>query len=128
MNKSILAFIALAAVVVSNLAFAHDAEPKDQSVQAQKTENKVALEPLVRIDPRYPIDAVRKGLEGYVQLTFSISRIGAVEDVVVVESSPQGVFDKAAKKALLRWRYSPKVIDGQMVKQTNQTTRLDFKL
>jgi len=122
MKKSKLAFIALAAVVGSNLAVAYDGESREPSAQS------IAPQPIVRIDPMYPMDAARKGLEGYVTLTFSISRIGAVEDVVVVESSPQGVFDKAAKKALLRWRYTPKVIDGQMVKRANQTTRLDFKL
>ena len=61
-------------------------------------------------------------------LTINISRIGAVEDVVVIDSSPRRVFDKEAKRALLKWKYRPKIIDGKAVKQTKQTTRLDFKM
>lgn len=84
--------------------------------------------PIVRIEPRYPIKAARDGKEGYVVLSFSINLIGGVEDVVVIEAQPKRLFDKEARRALKRWKYKPKMVDGKPEKQTGQTVRLDFSL
>ena len=84
--------------------------------------------PIVRIEPRYPIKAARDGKEGYVILSFSINQIGGVEDVKVIEAKPKRLFDKEARRALKRWKYKPKMVDGKPEKQTGQTVRLDFSL
>ncbi len=84
--------------------------------------------PIVRIEPRYPIKAARDGLEGYAVLSFTINEIGGIEDVKVLDSEPGRTFDKAARKALKRWKYRPKMVNGKAVKQLGQQIRLDFTL
>ena len=84
--------------------------------------------PIVRIDPRYPIKAARDGKEGYVVLSFTINEIGGVEDVKVIEAKPKRLFDKEARRALKRWKYRPRMVDGKAEKQTGQQVRLDFTL
>ena len=84
--------------------------------------------PIVRIEPKYPIQAARDGKEGWVRLSFTINEIGGVEDVTVIEAEPKRIFDKEAKRALRKWKYKPKVVDGKPMKQPGLTVQLDFKM
>lgn len=84
--------------------------------------------PIVRIEPKYPIQAARDGKEGWVTLSFTINEIGGVEDVEVVEAEPKRIFDKEARRALRKWKYRPKVVDGKAIRQPGLTVRLDFKM
>ncbi|PKI17089.1 energy transducer TonB [Colwellia sp. 12G3] len=84
--------------------------------------------PIVRIEPKYPIQAARDGKEGYVILSFTINQIGGVEDVEVLDAQPKRVFDKEAKRALRKWKYRPKVVDGKALVQKGLTVQLDFKM
>ena len=84
--------------------------------------------PLVRIEPKYPVQAARDGKEGWVQLSFTINEVGGVEDVEVIDAEPRRIFDREAKRALRKWKYKPKVVDGKPVKQPGITVQLDFKL
>jgi protein TonB len=84
--------------------------------------------PLVRIEPKYPIQAARDGKEGWVKLSFTINEIGGVEDVKVIDAQPKRIFDKEAKRALRKWKYRPKVVDGKPQKQYGLTVQLDFKM
>lgn len=84
--------------------------------------------PIVRIEPRYPVQAARDGLQGWVKLRFSIMEDGSVDEVEVIEAEPRRVFDREAIRALRRWKYSPKVVDGKPQKQTGQQVQLDFTL
>ena len=84
--------------------------------------------PIVRIEPKYPIQAARDGKEGWVTLSFTINEIGGVEDVDVIEAEPKRIFDKEAKRALRKWKYKPKVVDGKPMRQPGLTVRLDFKM
>lgn len=84
--------------------------------------------PIVRIEPQYPIAAARDGKEGYVQLSFTINEIGGVEDIKIIKAEPKRLFDREAKRALRKWKYKPKMVDGKAVRQTGQTVQLDFNL
>ena len=84
--------------------------------------------PIVRINPKYPTSAARDGIEGWVQLSFSISPTGEVIDATVVNAEPKRIFDREALRAIKRWKYRPKVIEGVAQLQTGQTVQLDFKL
>jgi len=84
--------------------------------------------PLVRIEPKYPVQAAREGKEGWVRLSFTINEIGGVEEVKIIAAKPKRVFGKEAKRALRRWKYKPKVVNGKAIKQKGLTVQLDFRM
>lgn len=73
--------------------------------------------PLVRIQPRYPAQAARNRLSGTVIVEFEITPDGSVTNPRVVRSEPSNIFDEAAVKAILRWKFKPKIVDGKPVSQ-----------
>lgn len=84
--------------------------------------------PIFRVDPTYPVDAARNGTEGWVKLSFSISPTGTVQDISVIDAKPKRIFDRAARRALARWKYKPTVVNGTAVSQPNMNVLLEFKL
>ncbi|WP_341502846.1 TonB family protein [Gallaecimonas sp. GXIMD4217] len=84
--------------------------------------------PLVRIDPQYPPEAARDGVEGWVKLGYSVTEAGTVADIQVLDAEPRRTFDRAAVRALKKWRFQPKLVDGKPVSQPGQQVVLDFKL
>lgn len=84
--------------------------------------------PIVRIEPRYPIQAARDGVEGWVRLSFDINETGGVENVKVIEAEPKRVFNREAQRALRKWKYKPKMENGKAIQQVGLTVELSFKL
>lgn len=84
--------------------------------------------PLVRIAPDYPPRALSRGLEGWVQVQFTITATGTVKDPVVVNAEPKQIFDDAALKAIARWRYNPRVEGGVAVERVGVQTIIRFQL
>jgi protein TonB len=84
--------------------------------------------PLVRVSPQYPPDAMMRGVEGWVQLEFTITTAGTVKDVRVVEADPKGYFEKAAISAVKRYKYKPKIENGEPVDRAGVQLVLSFKL
>lgn len=82
--------------------------------------------PIVRFEPKMPLKAKREGIEGWVRLRFSIEPDGSTSDIEVVAAEPKRVFDREATKALKRWKYKSKIVDGKAVKQTGLEVQLDF--
>ncbi|MFC6438734.1 TonB family protein [Bowmanella sp. JS7-9] len=85
-----------------------------------KAENNA--KPLVRIEPKYPAQAAKDGVEGYVDLSFVVNSDGSTSDIHVITAKPENVFDQVAIKALQKWRYHPDA------KGTEQVVRLEFLL
>ncbi len=85
------------------------------------------LTPLVRIPPEYPMSARGKKIEGYVILRFTVTETGSVADPEVLRSEPPGVFDRAATRAVRRWKYQPQIVDGQPTSVVS-FTRINFEL
>jgi len=84
--------------------------------------------PIVRINPKYPIQAQRDGKEGWVKLSFTINEVGGVEDVSVIDAQPKRIFNKEARRALRKWKYKPKVVDGKPIRRPGLTVQLDFTM
>jgi protein TonB len=92
-----------------------------------KPQQYASVMPLVRIPPRYPRSAARRNIEGKVKVAFTITKEGNVRDPEILESIPAGVFDNAAISAIIKWKFNPKVVDGQAVEQT-AAQEIEFKL
>jgi protein TonB len=84
--------------------------------------------PRVRPDPEYPPRALASGIDGWVQVQFTVTAIGTVRDAIVVASEPGTVFDEAALKAIARWRYNPRVDSGVAVERVGLQTVIRFEL
>ena len=82
---------------------------------------------VIKIEPKHPTSAYEDGVEGYVVFDSIINENGVLEDIIIIESQPAGVFDQQALKALKFWRYKPAVINGKTVK-VKLTERLDWKI
>lgn len=83
--------------------------------------------PLVRVPPQYPIRAAERGIEGWVVLQFTITATGTVENPTVLDAQPKRIFDRAAIRALKKWKYRPRVVDGVAISRVEEV-RLTFDL
>jgi len=83
---------------------------------------------LVGVEPDYPPHAIAFEIEGWVQVQFTVSAAGTVQDASVVAAQPRGVFDDAALKAIARWRYNPKIEGGVAVERVGLQTVIRFQL
>lgn len=84
--------------------------------------------PLVRIPPDYPPRALSRGIQGWVRVQFTITETGSVKDAIVVAADPANVFNDAALAAIARWRYNPRVVNGQAVERVGVQTEIRFEL
>ena len=84
--------------------------------------------PLLRSSPQYPRKAMSRAMEGWVSLAFTIDENGRVQDAVVTESEPAGVFDESALAALAQWRYRPRVENGVRVPRENVTVVVSYDI
>ncbi len=95
---------------------------------AREQQNVVSASTLKRtkmVAPVYPSVALKKGIEGWVEVSFNVTQNGTVEDVEVRNSSPADVFDDAAVRAVKQWRFEPVARNGVIVEQ-RAITRLRF--
>ena len=83
--------------------------------------------PIVKVAPVYPARALSRGLEGYVIVEFTVTRTGTVRDVFVIESTSQ-LFERAASEAALKFKYKPRVIDGEAVEVPGVRNKISFEI
>jgi len=83
--------------------------------------------PIVRIEPQFPREAMIRGISGWVEIVFTIEPDGSVSKPKVTASSPSDIFDRSALRAIYRWKFKPRIVDGKAVtRQARQ--RLEFNL
>ncbi|MEJ2128364.1 MAG: energy transducer TonB [Woeseiaceae bacterium] len=83
--------------------------------------------PIVRVAPVYPARALSRGLEGYVDMEFTVTTTGTVKDPVVLFST-SSLFERAATRAVLKFKYKPRVQDGIPVEVPGVKTRITFQI
>jgi TonB family protein len=103
----------------------------------EQQEQMLQIEPIIRVEPKYPVQPARDGKTGCVTLKFTVDKVGGVKDIKIIKSvpmtkgglfsSPTGIFDRAAKNAVKNWRYTPYVEDGKL-KEYEQIVQLNFQL
>lgn len=106
LNKTVFAIASLA-VTAAPLSFTTTAYAQD------RTRTHVEA-------PEYPRGAERRGIEGSVTVTYSISAEGDVVNAEVTEANPEGIFDRAAVSAISDWRYEPAAAQTDGHSQTLQ--------
>jgi protein TonB len=84
--------------------------------------------PLYRVEPRYPVRALQRKIEGYVKLSFTIDEQGKPTDIRVIEEQPPRIFSREAITALKRWKYSPRLVEGVAKSREGQTVKLEFRI
>lgn len=84
--------------------------------------------PIVKVAPIYPRRAQNRGIEGFVLLEFIVTTTGAVRDPRVVEAQPPNIFNRAAINASLKFKYKPKVVNGEPVEVAGVRNLITFEL
>lgn len=79
------------------------------------------------VAPRYPQDALEDGVEGWVDVTFSVTAQGDVADIRVEAAQPRNRFDRAAIASVRQWRFEPRAADATDSTQRVKT-RVRFEL
>ena len=97
------------------------------------TEQDVAVEtydppvPLEKENPRYPREALKQGIEGWVTLHYMVSPSGSPYEVEVVDSSGNKSLERAAKRAAKKYQYEPAQMNGSPI-DAGAATRIIFAL
>lgn len=73
--------------------------------------------PLVAIAPQYPTRAAQRGIQGWCLVSFTVDGLGNVveESIEVVDAEPPNIFDRSSERAAARFKFQPRVVDGQGV-------------
>ena len=78
------------------------------------------LIPTVKVAPRCPREAQISGIDGSVTLLLNVNSNGRVSTIQVKSAKPTRVFNSEAIKAVKRWQFKPKTIDGIAVDQKGE--------
>jgi protein TonB len=84
--------------------------------------------PIVKVAPIYPRRAQSRGIEGYVVVEFVVTKTGSVRNPTVLEAKPEGVFDRAAIDAALKFKYKPRVVDGVAMEVGGVQNKISFQI
>ena len=84
--------------------------------------------PIVKVQATYPRRALQRGIEGFVVVEFTVTKQGTVRDPRVVQAEPQGIFEQSALDAVLKFKYKPRVIDGEPVEVEGVQNRMTFEM
>ncbi len=83
--------------------------------------------PIVRVAPQYPQRAAENGIEGYVIVEFTVTAEGTTDNVIAVESSHK-MFERNAVKAAQKFKFKPRVADGNPISVDGVQNRIIFEL
>lgn len=83
--------------------------------------------PIVRVAPQYPQRAAENGIEGYVIVEFTVTAEGTTDNVIAVESSHK-MFERNAVKAAQKFKFKPRVADGNPISVDGVQNKIIFEL
>ena len=84
--------------------------------------------PIVKVAPIYPRRAQTRGISGYCIVEYTVTTTGAIRDPRAVDCKPSGVFDKASVKASLKFKYKPRVVDGEPIEVAGVQNKFTYEL
>lgn len=83
--------------------------------------------PIVKVAAKYPARALSRGTEGYCTVSYTVTTTGETKDVEEADC-PNRIFLSASKKAAAKFKYKPKVIDGEPIEVPGVRNRFIFEL
>jgi protein TonB len=85
--------------------------------------------PIVKVAPIYPQRALSRGIEGYCVVQYTVTRQGTIRDPFVIEDQcTSSLFHRASIQAALKFKYKPRVIDGQAVEVPGVQNKFTYEI
>lgn len=84
--------------------------------------------PIVKVAPIYPRRAQTRGITGYCIVEYTVTTSGAIRDPVAVDCQPAGVFESASLKAAEKFKYKPRVVDGEAIEVAGVQNKFTYEL
>ncbi len=84
--------------------------------------------PIVKVAPVYPRRAQSRGVEGYCIVEYTVTRSGAVRDPQPTDCQPSGYFESASVNAALKFKYKPRVVDGEPIDVAGVRNKFTYEL
>ena len=87
--------------------------------------------PIVKVAPIYPRRAQTRGITGYCIVTYTVTTTGAIRDPYVEnesDCSPRGIFECASLKAAAKFKYKPRIVDGQAIEVAGVQNKFTYEL
>ncbi|HZP34830.1 MAG TPA: TonB family protein [Candidatus Acidoferrales bacterium] len=95
--------------------------PPELKIEAAQSGASLQIgEAVSRVEPVYPEDAKREGIEGTVELRATVGKDGTVQNVEIVSGPP--LLAAAAVNAVRQWQYRPTLIGDQGVQVVRDIT------
>jgi protein TonB len=84
--------------------------------------------PIVKVAPIYPRRATSRGIEGYCIVEYTVTTNGSIRDPQAVDCQPAGIFESASIKASLKFKYKPRVVDGEAIEVAGVQNKFTYTL
>ncbi len=84
--------------------------------------------PIVKVAPIYPRRAQTRGITGYCIVEYTVTTSGAIRDPQAVDCQPSGVFESASVKAAAKFKYKPRVVDGEAIEVAGVQNKFTYEL
>jgi protein TonB len=84
--------------------------------------------PIVKVAPIYPRRAQTRGITGYCIVEYTVTKSGSIRDPQPVDCSPSGVFERASVKAAEKFKYKPRVVDGDAIEVAGVQNKFTYEL
>ena len=84
--------------------------------------------PMVKVQPQYPRRALSRGIEGYCTVQYTVTKTGAVRDAKAIDCAPKGIFDSVSVKAAAKFKYKPRIENGEAIEVSGVKNKFTYKL
>ena len=84
--------------------------------------------PIVKVAPIYPRRAQTRGISGYCIVEYTVTKTGSIRDPQAVDCQPSGIFDRASVKAATKFKYKPRVVDGEPIEVARVQNKFTYEL
>ncbi len=84
--------------------------------------------PIVKVAPIYPRRAQTRGITGYCIVEYTVTKSGSIRDPQPVDCQPAGIFERASLKASLKFKYKPRVVDGEAIEVAGVQNKFTYEL